>query len=36
MYVGDWVSVYMAADAQVDPGPIDAIARLKHQLAKES
>lgn len=35
MYIGDWVSVYMAADAGVDPGPIDAIARLKYQLSKE-
>jgi glucose/mannose-6-phosphate isomerase len=34
MYVGDWVSVYMALDAGVDPGPIDAIARLKDELAR--
>jgi hypothetical protein len=33
MYLGDWVSVYMALDAGVDPGPIDAIARLKDELA---
>jgi glucose/mannose-6-phosphate isomerase len=33
MYLGDWVSVYLAADAGVDPGPIDAIARLKAELA---
>ncbi len=29
MYVGDWVSVYMAINAGVDPGPIEAIATLK-------
>jgi glucose/mannose-6-phosphate isomerase len=34
MYVGDWVSVYLALDAGVDPGPIDAIARLKDELAR--
>ncbi|MGH9000194.1 MAG: SIS domain-containing protein, partial [Acidimicrobiia bacterium] len=34
MYTGDWVSVYMAADAGVDPGPIDAIAQLKAELAR--
>jgi glucose/mannose-6-phosphate isomerase len=34
MYLGDWVSVYMALDAGVDPGPIDAIARLKAELAR--
>jgi glucose/mannose-6-phosphate isomerase len=33
MYLGDWVSVYLALDAGVDPGPIDAIARLKDELA---
>lgn len=33
MYVGDWTSVYMAYDAGVDPGPIDAIAQLKSALA---
>jgi glucose/mannose-6-phosphate isomerase len=33
MYLGDWVSVYLAADAGVDPGPIDAIARLQAELA---
>jgi glucose/mannose-6-phosphate isomerase len=36
MYVGDWVSVYLAFDAGVDPGPIEAIAALKDELAKES
>jgi glucose/mannose-6-phosphate isomerase len=34
MYVGDWTSVYMALDAGVDPGPIEAIARLKDELAR--
>ena len=33
MYLGDWVSLYLAFDAGVDPGPIDAIARLKAELA---
>jgi len=33
MYVGDWVSVYMAINAGVDPGPIEAIATLKGILA---
>jgi glucose/mannose-6-phosphate isomerase len=36
MYVGDWVSVYLALDAGVDPGPIEAIAALKDELAKEA
>jgi glucose/mannose-6-phosphate isomerase len=34
MYVGDWVSVYLAHDAGVDPGPIEAIARLKEELGR--
>jgi glucose/mannose-6-phosphate isomerase len=34
MYLGDWVSLYLAFDAGVDPGPIDAIARLKDELAR--
>ncbi len=33
MYVGDWTSCYLALDNDVDPGPIDAIARLKAELA---
>jgi glucose/mannose-6-phosphate isomerase len=33
MYLGDWTSVYLALDAGVDPGPIDAIFRLKDELA---
>jgi len=34
MYVGDWVSCYLALDNDVDPGPIDAIFELKARLAK--
>jgi glucose/mannose-6-phosphate isomerase len=34
MYVGDWTSCYLALDNDVDPGPIDAIARLKQALAE--
>ncbi len=33
MYLGDWVSCYLALDAGVDPGPIEAIDRLKGALA---
>jgi glucose/mannose-6-phosphate isomerase len=33
MYVGDWVSCYLALDNDVDPGPIDAIFQLKSRLA---
>jgi glucose/mannose-6-phosphate isomerase len=33
MYLGDWVSCYLALDNDVDPGPIDAIFELKHRLA---
>jgi glucose/mannose-6-phosphate isomerase len=33
MYVGDWVSCYLALDNDVDPGPIDAIFTLKDHLA---
>jgi glucose/mannose-6-phosphate isomerase len=33
MYVGDWVSCYLALDNDVDPGPIDAIFELKRVLA---
>jgi glucose/mannose-6-phosphate isomerase len=29
MYLGDWVSCYLALDHDVDPGPIDAITQLK-------
>jgi len=33
MYVGDWVSCYLALQNDVDPGPIAAIADLKSRLA---
>jgi glucose/mannose-6-phosphate isomerase len=33
MYVGDWVSCYLALQNDVDPGPIDAIFELKRRLA---
>jgi glucose/mannose-6-phosphate isomerase len=32
MYLGDWVSCYLALANDVDPGPIDAIAQLKDRL----
>jgi glucose/mannose-6-phosphate isomerase len=32
MYLGDWVSCYLALDNDVDPGPIDAIFELKRRL----
>jgi glucose/mannose-6-phosphate isomerase len=32
MYVGDWVSCYLALENGVDPGPIEAIAALKAGL----
>ena len=35
MYVGDWVSCYLALQNDVDPGPIDAIFELKVALAAE-
>lgn len=35
MYVGDWTSLYLAYDNEVDPGPIDAIQQLKKELAGE-
>ncbi len=34
MYLGDWVSTYLALDNDVDPGPIEAISVLKHRLAQ--
>lgn len=33
VHLGDWVSVYLALQNDVDPGPIDAIRRLKDTLA---
>ena len=32
MYLGDWVSCYLALANDVDPGPIDSIAQLKERL----
>jgi glucose/mannose-6-phosphate isomerase len=32
VHLGTWVSTYLALDAGVDPGPVDAIARLKSVL----
>ncbi|MGZ8734184.1 MAG: bifunctional phosphoglucose/phosphomannose isomerase [Acidimicrobiia bacterium] len=32
MYLGDWVSCYLALENDVDPGPIDAIAQLRERL----
>ena len=34
MYLGDWVSCYLALDNDVDPGPIPAIDTLKAALAQ--
>jgi glucose/mannose-6-phosphate isomerase len=34
IYLGDWMSYYLALDNDVDPGPIDAITQLKAQLAR--
>lgn len=34
MYLGDWVSCYLALDNDVDPGPIPAITTLKDLLAR--
>jgi glucose/mannose-6-phosphate isomerase len=33
IYLGDWTSYYLALDNDIDPGPIDAISRLKAQVA---
>lgn len=33
-HLGDWVSYYLAEELQVDPIPVDVIARLKKELAK--
>ena len=33
VHLGDWTSVYLALQNDVDPGPIDAIGRLKAALA---
>jgi glucose/mannose-6-phosphate isomerase len=36
MYMGDFVSCYLALDNDVDPGPIDAIFELKRRLAAQT
>ncbi|HSS56465.1 MAG TPA: SIS domain-containing protein, partial [Solirubrobacteraceae bacterium] len=36
IYVGDWTSIYLALDNDVDPGPIDAIEQLKDRLGAAS
>ena len=33
MYLGDWMSCYLALDNDVDPGPIDTIAALKASMS---
>jgi glucose/mannose-6-phosphate isomerase len=33
MYLGDWMSCYVALDNDVDPGPIDTIAALKASMS---
>ena len=35
IYLGDWVSFYLAILYQVDPTPVEVIQRLKSELAKE-
>jgi glucose/mannose-6-phosphate isomerase len=34
IYLGDWMSYYLALQNDVDPGPIDAIAQLKLLVAR--
>jgi glucose/mannose-6-phosphate isomerase len=34
IYLGDWTSYYLALDNDVDPGPIDAIERLKSEVER--
>ena len=36
MYLGDWVSCYLALENDVDPGPIPAIAALKASMVPNS
>lgn len=33
IYFGDYVSLWLAADAGIDPGPVDVLMELKRQLA---
>ena len=35
VHLGTWVSVHLALDAGVDPGPVDAIERLQSEHADE-
>jgi hypothetical protein len=35
-YFGDYVSLWMAADAGIDPGPIEVLMWMKRQLAGRS
>jgi len=34
MYIGDFVSCYLAILRKIDPTPVDAITELKNELAK--
>ena len=34
IYLGDWVSLYLAVLHQVDPTPVEVITRLKNELAR--
>ena len=34
IYLGDWMSYYLALDNDVDPGPIDAIMQLKSEVER--
>ena len=33
IYFGDYVSLWLAADAGIDPGPVEVLTWLKQQLA---
>ncbi|MCK5636504.1 MAG: bifunctional phosphoglucose/phosphomannose isomerase, partial [Thermoplasmatales archaeon] len=34
MYLGDFISCYLAILRKIDPTPVDAITELKNELAK--
>ena len=34
MYLGDYISCYIAVLRKIDPSPVEAIAELKNELAK--
>ena len=36
IYLGDWMSYYLALDNDVDPGPIDAIMQLKAAVGDDA